>query len=160
MPSIVSNPLSDPEKMPGAFVTAWMERDAHQLASRFTKDADFVNVVGLWWHDRKAICKAHDYGLRVIFPDSQLSVRQVRSRYIGTDAAIIQARFRLRGQTARTDQENPGIRFTIFTFVMQRFDQGWLCVTAHNTDQQAGKETNVVDQDGNLEPVDYRRQDD
>ncbi len=160
MAKIVSNPLSDPEKMPEAFVTAWMERDAHQLASRFTKDADFVNVVGLWWHDRKAIWQAHDYGLRVIFPDSHLSARQIRSRYIGKDVAIIQARFRLSGQTARTNQVNPGIRFTIFTFVMQRFDQGWLCVTAHNTDQQPGKETNVVDQDGNLEPVDYRRLDD
>jgi len=156
MSVIVSNPLPDPEKMPEAFVAAWMDRDAEQLAGYFTEDADFVNVVGLWWHDREAIWKAHDYGLRVIFPESHLTVRQVRSRYIGQEVAIIQARFRLSGQAARHKQEEPGIRFTVFTFVMQQFQKGWLCVTAHNTDQQAGKETNMVDPEGHIRPVDYR----
>ncbi len=159
MPAIVSNPLPDPEKMPEAFVAAWMDRDAGQLASRFAEDAEFVNVVGLWWHNREAIWKAHDYGLRVIFPESHLTVRQVRTRYIGQEVAIIQARFRLSGQAARSGREDPGIRFTVFTFVMQQFDKGWLCVTAHNTDQQAGKETNMVGRDGTLHPVDYRQPD-
>jgi hypothetical protein len=44
-------PLDTPESIPTVFVEAWNNRDADTLASVFDADAEFVNVVGLWWHD-------------------------------------------------------------------------------------------------------------
>ncbi len=42
-----------PEEFPRAFAAAWMARDAVALAALFAADADFVNVAGLWWEDRR-----------------------------------------------------------------------------------------------------------
>lgn len=48
-----------PEEIPSLFVEAWNRRDPNRIASLFDQDAEFVNVTGLWWHDRASIRKAH-----------------------------------------------------------------------------------------------------
>lgn len=60
-------PLETPESIPTLFVEAWNNWDLDTLASIFDEDAEFVNVVGLWWHDRASILKADAYGLERIF---------------------------------------------------------------------------------------------
>lgn len=44
--------LHQPEQVARAFVEAWEDRDPDAIAALFVADADFVNVTGLWWHDR------------------------------------------------------------------------------------------------------------
>ena len=51
------------EAVARAFFDRWNDHDAEGIAALFAEDADFVNVVGLWWRNRRAIRKAHDYGL-------------------------------------------------------------------------------------------------
>ena len=43
------------------FAAAWNRHDATALARLFVADADFVNVVGIWWRDRCAIEEAHAF---------------------------------------------------------------------------------------------------
>lgn len=145
-----------PKGIAEAFVEAWNHRDVQRLAGLFAEDAEFVNVVGLWWHDRQAIYKAHEYGLRVIFPDSEASLRRVKVKELSPDIAVVHARMRLRGQSAHSGVENPADRSNIFSFVAHRKPQGWICVSAHNTDVVPGKETNLVDESGEVRSVDYR----
>ncbi len=45
----------------------------------------------------------------------------------------------------------------IFAFVVHRMPEGWRCATAHNTDVFPRMETNVIDDDGRLKSVNYRR---
>ncbi len=149
--------LTKPEEMPEHFARAWNQRDAILLASVFGDDADFVNVTGLWWHNRKAIEKAHEYGLRVIFNDSHLKTGRVKVRILSPDHAVVHARMRLSGQSPTGTIKKPGVRQNLFSFVMSRREEGWLCVSAHNTDIVPGKETHVRDSDGNLRAVDYRK---
>ena len=151
-----SHYLENPEDMPRHFTNAWNQRDADKLASVFVEDADFVNVTGLWWHDREAIRQAHDYGLRVIFPKSELKAGRIKVRRLSGDAAIVHARMKLTGQSPPDDQSNPGRRQTLFSFVLSRSDKGWQCVSAHNTDIVQGMETNIIDEQGNISAVDYR----
>lgn len=132
-----------------------MARDADALAALFVNDADFVNVVGIWWEDRAAIRRAHDYGLRVIFPNSVLTLGRVKTRMLGTNAAVVQARMRLTGQSPVKGGPEPGPRSTILTFVCTRGADGWLCVAAQNTDIVPGAETHVAG-DGRLSARDYR----
>jgi uncharacterized protein (TIGR02246 family) len=145
-----------PEDIPQQFVDAWNQRDAAAIAGLFVEDAEFVNVVGLWWHDRQAIWKAHDYGLRVIFKDSKLELRQTKVRSLSNTHALVHARMRLTGQTGHEDVEKPRARFNVFSMVAEKRDKGWVCVSAHNTDQVPGKETNIVDEQGAIRSVDYR----
>ena len=73
------SPLPErPEALPAAFAAAWNRRDPDALAALFDEDAEFVNVTGLWWHNRADIRRAHAYGLATIFDRSTLTVGTVR----------------------------------------------------------------------------------
>ena len=149
--------LTHPEDIATLFVQAFNERDAVALANLFTEDAEFVNVVGIWWHDRQAIWKAHDYGLRTIFNNSVVELRKVKVKTITPEVALVQARMKLTGQTPHAGVVRPKGRQNIISFVVQKISDGWVCVSAHNTDIIPGKETNIVDESGKITSVDYRK---
>ena len=149
--------ISSPKEIPARFEEAWNERDANKLAALFDEDAEFVNVVGLWWHSRKDIYKAHEYGLRVIFKDSTLSQGKTTIKYLSDSIAVVYARFWLRNQSPLNGTK-PEQRQTIFSFVVHRSDSDntWSCASAHNTDIIPGKETHLM-KGGEIEAVDYRK---
>lgn len=41
-----------PEHVATAFANAWNRHDMDEFASLFASDANFVNVVGVWWKNR------------------------------------------------------------------------------------------------------------
>lgn len=147
---------TEPEEIPALFVDAWMKRDADMLASLFTEDAEFVNVVGLWWHNRNDIRKAHAYGFENIFGDSDLVLRETKVKYLSGNSAVVHARMRLKNQTPKVEVNTPSLRQNIFTFVVQKMGSHWICVSAHNTDIIPGAETNIIDEEGNFRSVNYR----
>ena len=130
-----------------------MARDAAALAALFAEDAEFVNVVGLWWHDRAAIEAAHDYALRSFFADTKLKPGAIRVRMLGTDIAVVHCRFTLTGQRL-PDGSTAGPRRTILSFVTRRLSAGWIVETAQNTDVIDGAET--MARTDTLRPADYR----
>ena len=146
--------VAAPGHFPAAFAAAWAARDADALAALFARDADFVNVVGIWWEDRAAIRNAHAYGLTTFFAQSRLTVGRVKLRRLG-NIAIVNARLILTGQTA-PDGTPAGPRTTIATAVLEETPQGWLCVAFQNTDIVPGAESRVATDQG-LAPADYRQ---
>ncbi len=146
-----------PEEIPALFIRYWNERRADGIASLFPEEAEFVNVVGLWWHTREDIRKAHDYGLRVIFNNSTLSLIRSSIKYLSNDIAVVHAKMKLEGQTSHDDTSHPATRRNIFTFVIKRNGGQWLCEAAHNTDIIPGMETHIIDDSGNIKAVDYRK---
>lgn len=149
-------PLDRPESIAIAFVEAWNARDPDALAELFDEDAEFVNVVGLWWHDREGIRRAHAYGLTRIFQHSTLSLGTVRVKHLRDDIAVVHARMRLTGQSPVDAIGAPRERTNVFSFVVHGTPAGWRCASAHNTDVVPGAETNVVGDDGRLRTADYR----
>jgi uncharacterized protein (TIGR02246 family) len=91
--------LAAPGDVVGAFADAWNRRDPDALAALFDEDAEFVNVTGLWWHDRPSIRKAHAYGLERIFNTSTLFATEVRVKRLSDAVAVVHARLKLAGQT-------------------------------------------------------------
>ncbi len=148
--------LDRPDDVPVAFVAAWNARDPDAIAALFDEGAEFVNVTGLWWHDRAAIREAHAYGLTRIFPDSTLRLGGVRVKRLRDDVAVVHARMHLTGQTPAEGVTRPGERTTVFSFVVHRTPDGWSCASAQNTDVVPGMETNVIDEEGRLRGADYR----
>lgn len=151
------NKATEPEDIPALFVEAWMERDADMLASLFAEDAEFVNVVGLWWHNRADIKKAHAYGFDKIFSESDLALRKTSVKYVSDEIAVVHARMRLKNQTPKGEVETPSLRQNMFSFVVQKKEDYWICVSAQNTDIVPGAETNIIDEDGNFKSVNYRK---
>ncbi|MGI9405610.1 MAG: SgcJ/EcaC family oxidoreductase [Hyphomicrobiaceae bacterium] len=146
-----------PEDVPGLFAEAWNSNDATALAGLFADDADFVNVVGLWWRARTDIERAHAYGLSTFFKNATLSPRRIEVRRIGDNVATVHVRWRLTGQTDR-DGKPLGDRFAIMIFVTELRNGVWVVVAAHNTDVIPGSETYAARGDVR-EAIDYRRKD-
>jgi uncharacterized protein (TIGR02246 family) len=144
-----------PEEIPSLFVEAWNSRNPDALASLFDEDAEFVNVTGLWWHDRAAIRKAHAYGLERLFSESTLTIDDARIKALSDDLAVVHARMTLSGQTSVSTITAPGSRRTIFSFVVHRVRDRWQCASAQNTDVVPGMETNVVGDEGRLRSANY-----
>ncbi|WP_089319732.1 YybH family protein [Pontibacter ummariensis] len=149
-----------PERIPQVFIEAWNNRDPEKLASLFDEDAEFINVTGLWWHNRDAIQKAHAYGLRTIFSNSTLRLLRTKVKYLSETVAVVQARMKLTGQTPVGDVSSPGQRRNIFTFVVHKAGETWSCASAQNTDIVPNMETHVRDEKGQLRPADYRKPED
>ncbi|WP_166416796.1 SgcJ/EcaC family oxidoreductase [Cochlodiniinecator piscidefendens] len=149
-------PIPDlPENVPRAFVAYWNARNAAGLASLFVEDADFVNVVGLWWNNRTDIEKAHDYGLGTFFRHSTVEVRRTKVRQITDGIAVVHARCKLIGQIDKQGQTlDP--RIAIMVFVVQRQNDGWHILTAQNTDVVQGMETNAA-RSGTVTSLSYRK---
>ncbi len=145
----------EPEEIPALFVEAWMNRDADFLASLFAEDAEFVNVVGLWWHNQEDIRKAHSYGFDKIFGDSNLRLMETSVKNLTDDIAVVHARMRLKNQTPSKNDEPTSIRQNMFSFVVKRLTDKWICESAHNTDIIPGTDTNLVDKDGKFRSVKY-----
>src|SRR5699024_6697267 len=91
--------MSVPEAMPERFKEAWNRYEASEIAELFSDQPDFINVTGKWWDNREDIQKAHDFGFRVIFPDSHLKVLKVKKKMLAENIAVIHARIRVTGQT-------------------------------------------------------------
>ncbi|REL24117.1 SgcJ/EcaC family oxidoreductase [Rhodohalobacter sp. SW132] len=147
--------MHSPDMIPARFTEAWNERDADKIAAIFDENAEFVNVVGIWWHSREEIRKAHDYGLRVIFNESTLITGKVTVKKLSSTVAVVHARMILKNQS-NLEGKTPGGRQTIFSFVVHKKGEEWSCASAQNTDIVPGKETHFMDPDGNLKAVDYR----
>ena len=145
-----------PESLAHAFAEAWNAGDATALAALFEPDAEFVNVVGLWWHSRDEIEQAHAYGLARLFSGSALRVTATRTKPLADGVAVVHARMRLTGQAPVGGVAAPGVRTTVFSLVVRRTPDGWRCASAHNTDVVAGMETHVRDETGLLRPADGR----
>lgn len=145
----------NPEEIPALFIQAWNRRSADDIVELFEDNADFINVVGIWWDRREDIRKAHEYGLRVIFKDSLLKLGKVKVKYLSDDIAVVHARMQLSGQTDRDG--SAGVRRNIFLFVVRRHQDCWSCVSAQNTDVEVGAETHIRREDGSLQAIDYRK---
>lgn len=149
------NTAERPEDVPRLFVENWNKRRPDLMAALFEEDADFVNVVGLWWENRADIFAAHDYGLKVIFKDSTLKMGRVKVRQLADDVAVVHVRMRLSGQSDLGGKA--GTRQTVFSFVVRKSEAGWLCASAQNTDIVPGAETYIRTESGELVPADYRK---
>lgn len=151
------NTAQSPEEVTRLFVENWNRRRPDLMAEVFEEDADFINVVGLWWNNRADIFKAHDYGLKVIFQNSDLQIIRMKTKMLSENSAVVHSKLKLTGQTTHQGQHAEE-RLTILTFVVRRKENGkWWAVSAQNTDIVSGAETYLRTANGDLKPVDYRK---
>ncbi|EEE43023.1 SgcJ/EcaC family oxidoreductase [Roseibium alexandrii] len=131
------------EEITRAFFEAWNAQDLDRLAGLFVEDADFVNVVGLWWTTRRQIRKAHDYGFRKIFQKARVEIVALKSRPLGDDVEVVHTVSTLDGQT---DEHGiiAGQRTAVITIVAHRQREGGFRIeSCQNTDRVDGADTHL-----------------
>ncbi len=142
------------EAVARAFFDRWNDGDADGIGALFAEDADFVNVVGLWWRNRKAIRKAHDYGFQRIFQNAGVEITELVTRALTPDIHIVHTVSTLDGQSG-VDGSEAGRRVAVISMVTRRMPSGFEIVSCQNTDRVEGADTHVVEGDG-FRPASYR----
>ena len=115
------------------FAEAWNRHDMESFAALFARDAQFVNVVGLWWKGAAAIKAAHEVTHKTMFKDSRLEILEVETRKADHNVALTRARWQLSGHIGPAGQTLPP-RTGLLLAVLHRHDGKWLIIDAQNTD--------------------------
>jgi uncharacterized protein (TIGR02246 family) len=107
------------------------ERNA--FADLFDPDAEFVNVVGLWWKGRDEIRNAHQFTHATLFKNSRLTLADVSIRFPLDGLAIARSRWSLEGHVSPAGETLPP-RHGVLVEVLRRTPKGWTVIDAQNTD--------------------------
>src|SRR5579885_1482156 len=116
-----------------AFAECWNRHDMNAFAELFAPDAEFVNVVGLWWKGRDEIKKAHEFTHATMFKNSRLTITDVFVRFPVASIAIVRSRWVLEGHVSPEGAPLPP-RTGILLSVLARSSGVWSIIDAQNTD--------------------------
>jgi uncharacterized protein (TIGR02246 family) len=124
---------SEIERLAAGFTAHWNSHDMAQFARLFAHDADFVNVVGMWWKNREEIEKAHAYSHSTFFKNSRLKGEIAGFKFLQPDVATMHILWELTGQI-EPDGNVGQPRKGILLLVCAKRDGAWMVVAAQNTD--------------------------
>jgi uncharacterized protein (TIGR02246 family) len=116
-----------------AFADCWNRHDMQAFAQLFAPEAEFVNVVGLWWKGRDEIRAAHEFSHQTLFKHSRLTLDEVSVRLPTPAIAIARCRWRLVGHVTPEGAPLPE-RTGVLVNVLQQRDGRWLIIDSQNTD--------------------------
>lgn len=111
---------------------AWTQHDAKAYAALFTEDCDVVNVLGWWWKGRAQLESKLTTAFGYVFKDSQLSVTDVKVRFLSPDIAVAHAAWTMSGARSPAGTQSPpsaGIQ----TLVLTKRGGHWLISAFQNT---------------------------
>jgi len=116
-----------------AFADCWNKHDMNAFAELFAPEAEFVNVVGLWWKGREEIRAAHQFSHQTLFKGSRLSLAEVTTRFPTPEIAIARCRWQLVGHVTPEGVPLPE-RTGVLLNVLHRREGKWLIIDSQNTD--------------------------
>ena len=148
------NPLTEPIQLVHEYIRAWDAKDAEAIGRLFVEDADFINVVGLWWTGRHSIAKAQQFGFQHAFANATISISKVTQRFLGDDAAVVAAQWQISGQVDPDRQPVDPRRGVISATLVKLADGTWLGVSCQNTDIAMAADT-FVSREGRLTATSY-----
>jgi uncharacterized protein (TIGR02246 family) len=129
----VSEEIKEVTRIVNAFAAFWNAHDMHGFAGLFAADAEFVNVVGLWWKGRAQIQAAHEFAHQTMFKGSTLTFAEVAIRFPLPRLALARCRWNLTGHVAPDGGLLPE-RNGLLLNVLLRDDRRWSIVDSQNTD--------------------------
>lgn len=136
----MSNHVSEVAAVIKRFAECWNRHDMNAFAQLFSADAEFVNVVGLWWKGRGEIKQAHEFTHSTMFKNSRLTIADVNVRFPAKDVALARARWVLEGHVSPDGAALPP-RTGILVSVLTSTPEGWLIIDSQNTDVIEGELT-------------------
>lgn len=123
-----------------AFGSTLTAMDFDTFATLFTEDADFTNIVGMHWHGKAQIVKAH----RIVFTTRYRNVAQHTvdrtEALLAPDLVLVTATVKMDDYTLPDGKRMTNNLFRL-TFVLRKRDAKWLIRSAQNTviDSEAAK---------------------
>ena len=113
--------------------TSWNAHDMDAFGELFADDADFVNVFGMRWRDKKTIREEHRALHNSVFRKSTLTTRDTTVSFPAPDVAIARSSWDLVGLMSLTGEPQPDRR-GILTHVLKKRKGQWVIILSQNTD--------------------------
>lgn len=133
----MSTATSEVTRVVNAFADTWNRHDMDAFAQLFAADAEFVNVVGIWWKGRPQIKEAHEFTHRTMFKDSRLTILDTSVRFPSPEFAIARSRWQLEGHVSPDGQALPP-RTGILVNLLASDGGKWTIIDSQNTDIMEG----------------------
>ena len=121
-----------PQVLVQGFVRAWNAHDMKALAGLFSEDADFVNVVGMWWKGRAEIQAQHEASHATRFKTTTLVETGTAVRRLPGDIAVMHFSWELSGELEPDGKAAP-LRRGVMLVVASKQAAGWRIIAAQNT---------------------------
>jgi uncharacterized protein (TIGR02246 family) len=113
---------------------AWNRHDMTAFAAQFTTDADFVNVIGMWWVGREHIQERHAEVHRTIFRASTLRILETSVQFVSPAVALAHVNWEMSGHERLPGWELAPVRRGLMTQLLVPQGDRWLVRASHNTD--------------------------
>lgn len=114
-----------------ALVTSWNNHNYADLPSYATADADWVNIVGMWWKGRDAVQKAHQVYHEQMFKTTPLATETITVRFITSDVAIVHQLTKI-GAFTTPSGHKAGNDQNLATLVFVKQGGKWLLTAGQN----------------------------
>jgi len=129
----MSAEITEARRVVESFAECWNSHDIDAFTELFSEDAEFVNVVGLWWKGRAAIKAAHEFTHQTIFKNSRLTIAEVFIRFPAPQIAITRCNWKLEGHVTPDGSPLPE-RTGILLNILHREAGRWFIIDSQNTD--------------------------
>jgi len=129
----MSTERAEAERVVAAFAEAWNRHDMEAFAELFAPDAEFVNVVGMWWKGRAEIKAAHEFTHSTMFKSSRLTILETSVRFPVPELAIARSRWLLENHVGPDGEPLPA-RHGVLVNLLARQGGRWSIIDAQNTD--------------------------
>lgn len=114
------------------FEVGWNRHDMEVLFQAFAPDAEWVNVVGMWWRGLADVKRATDAYHKTFFANTPLTIDQLHVRLITADAAVAVVRWD-KGRFLPPDGQLRPAGHDMMSIVLVKREGRWLIVAGHNT---------------------------
>lgn len=112
---------------------AWNKHDTDLYLSYFTPDAQWVNVVGMWWHGVEEHKYALDIFMNMMFNKTTHKVLNSEIRMLRPDLALVRQKWELEGWVMPDGTDMSAFSTGVMTMIMEKRNGKWLIIDGHNT---------------------------
>lgn len=133
------------EQQVDAMVNSWNKHDFSDVKDYTTPDYDWVNIVGMWWKNRKEVQYSTQFYHKIMFNTTPMSKIKVDTRFITPTTAVVHFRSRVGKFVTPDGHEMPqNDELALLVFVKQKGK--WLLTAGENViiDPQAQKNDPVL----------------
>ena len=114
-------------------VEAWNQHDTKKYFSYFAPEAQWVNVVGMWWHN----VAEHKYSLNIfmdiMFNKTKHTIRHAEVKMLRPDLALVRHSWELEGWVMPDGRDMSEFSTGVMTMLMENRKGKWLIIDGHNT---------------------------
>ncbi|RFS17056.1 SgcJ/EcaC family oxidoreductase [Emticicia sp. C21] len=129
------------EKQVDAMIASWNNHDYSDIANYTTEDASWVNIVGMWWKNRKEVKFAHQAYHERMFKTVRLTKNWIETRKIAPDVMIAHVNTHVGAfQTPAGDLKPEADNLLLAVFVKK--GGKWLLTAAENVEIVADAKAN------------------